>query len=69
MTKQGYVFLNKSNSMVYGEFEDWCAANGYEPVSKSKLSAKIRTNLGLQSRSSNGVRVYLPIKERTPRNA
>lgn len=69
MTKQGYVFLNKSNSMVYGEFEDWCAANGYEPVSKSKLSAKIRTNLGLQSKSSNGVRVYLPIKERTPRNA
>lgn len=69
MTKQGYVFLNKSNSMVYGEFEDWCAANGYEPVSKSKLSAKIRTNLGLQSRSSNGVRVYLPIKERTPGNA
>lgn len=69
MTKQGYVFLDKTNSMVYGEFEDWCAANGYEPVSKSKLSAKIRTNLGLQSRSSNGVRVYLPIKERTPRNA
>lgn len=62
MTKQGYVFLNKSNSMVYGEFEDWCAANGYEPVSKSKLSAKIRTNLGLQSRPISGTRVYLPIK-------
>ena len=59
MTKQGYVFLNKSNSMVYGEFEDWCAANGYEPVSKSKLSAKIRTNLGLQSRPISGTRVYL----------
>ena len=62
MTKQGYAFLNKTNSMVYGEFEDWCAANGYEPVSKSKLSAKIRTKLGLQSRPISGTRVYLPIK-------
>lgn len=62
MTKQGYAFLNKTNSMVYGEFEDWCAVNGYEPVSKSKLSAKIRTKLGLQSRPISGTRVYLPIK-------
>ena len=64
MTKRGYTFLNKTNAEVYGEFEGWCAANGYEPVNKNKLSAKIKSKLGLQTRPTNGVRIYLPIAEK-----
>lgn len=63
MTNLGYVFERKTNSEVYGEFEDWCAVNGYEPVNKNKLSAKIKAKLGLQTRPTNGVRVYAPIAE------
>lgn len=63
MTGRGYVFEGKTNSEVYGMFEDWCAANGYDPVNKNKLSAKIKAKLGLQTRPTNGVRVYHPIME------